>query len=113
MNFEHRNSPGVALFLVELDKVVVIGQALAVPIEAEPPWARLAQRLLEFRAEANLSDSAGPSFAEALALKSITAQEVWVPGLHVAETRYINPIGPSADDMAIFHAGQGRVSSAG
>src|SRR5436309_5739643 len=113
MNFEHWNSPGITLFLVEFDEVVVIGQAFAIAVEAELPWAGLAQGPLEFGAEANLPDAPSPSFAEALALKSVTAQEVWVPGLHVAETRHINAVGTPADDMAIFHAGEGSVSSAG
>src|SRR5256885_8371682 len=113
MNFKHWNAPGVALFLVEFDEVVVIGQAFAIAVEAELPWAGLAQGLLEFGAEANLPDAPSPSFAEALALKSVTAQEVRVPGLHVTETRHINAVGTAADDMAIFHAGEGSVSPAG
>ena len=91
MDLKHRNPPGVALFLIEFDEVIVIGQALAVSVEGKLPWAGLAERFFEFGAEADLSDSAGPSLAKALPLKSVTAQELtaaWSSRCENAECRF-------------------------
>ena len=53
MNFQDRNPPGVAFFLIEFDEIVVVGQALAESVERKLPWAGLAERFFEFGAEAD------------------------------------------------------------
>src|SRR5690348_2089618 len=105
MNLERGNSPGIDLFLVEFDVIVVVRQALSESTKAEAPRPGLAQRFLEICSETRLHDPAVPSLAVGAALKPIPAQEVRVLRLHIAEARHVGSIWASAEFEAIFVAG--------
>src|SRR5215475_9615757 len=105
VNPEGGNSPGIELFPVELDVIVVIGQAFAKTKETEPPRARLAQGLLEIGSEPRLYDAPVPPVPMTTALKSISTQKVFLFRFHVAKAWHVGPIRPPADFEPVFVSG--------
>src|SRR2546426_11527516 len=81
----------VDLGLVDFDEVLRPWQHLAEPIERESPRSRVAQRLLELRAEPRLIAAAAPIGAAATALEAVTPHERGGLVLsHVAEARHVD-----------------------
>src|SRR6266849_5384727 len=105
VDFQRRDAPGVEFFLVHFDVIIVIGQALAETADSHSPRPGHAKHIFEIRAEADFLNAAGPPFAAAAALVAVTAQKIFVLGLHVSKARNVNAVGAVAEGHFIFVAG--------
>src|SRR5579871_1467433 len=101
---ERRNTPSVEFCFVQLDVILVVGQALAESIKAESPRAGPAHRFLEVGAERHHLDTTFPSLAKRSALISIAAQELGMLRLYVAEARDVDAVWPTTDFNFVFVA---------
>src|SRR5260370_605317 len=105
MDFQGGDSPRVKLFLVDLDIIIVIGQAFAETANAHAPGAGHFQGIFELGAHANFAYAARPDVAVAAALVAVTAQKIFLPGLYVSKARDVNAVGAVAERHFIFMAG--------
>ncbi len=80
VNLQHRNAPGIHALLINFDKVGGVRQTLSEAAESHLPGARLAQRVLETRAESAFANSPLPSFAFCRALIRVAPQEIFLLG---------------------------------
>ena len=99
---EHGNSPGIHFGLVEFDKIFVVGQTLAEPVERHVPRPGTAEGVLEIRAEAAHLHPALPLGTAGASLKTVPSQKQRMLLLHVAEARNVNSIGTVSQRDVIF-----------
>src|SRR5260370_25006033 len=102
IDFQGGDSPRVKLFLVDLDIIIVIGQAFAETANAHAPGAGHFQGIFEIGADANFAYAARPAVAAAAALVAVTAQQLFLPGLYVSKSRDVNAFVPGAESVLIL-----------
>src|SRR5438876_8501285 len=100
--------PLVLPLRVQVHVVLVARQALAVSLQRHPPRSRLAQALLQVRAQARLRRAAAPSLTTRSRLDPIASEEADLllsVRAEVAEPRDVGPRGPPAVDVLVLETG--------